>query len=89
HSAHRLHKEKKNIAYTPNKDQRRTGASLDFEWLHASSCCRIAFTSSGRKCPPPPTFHSLLGQSCAIGETWECSRCFCQLIIELIGDRNG
>ncbi|CAI9564036.1 unnamed protein product [Staurois parvus] len=43
-----------NIAYTPNKDQRRIGASQDFEWLYQDDVCRIAFTSSGGRCPLPP-----------------------------------
>ncbi|CAI9559906.1 unnamed protein product [Staurois parvus] len=48
-----LHK-KKNIAYTPNKDQRHSGTSRDFEWLYQDDVCRIVFTSSRRRCPPPP-----------------------------------
>ncbi|CAI9557145.1 unnamed protein product, partial [Staurois parvus] len=69
-SAHRLHTKKKNIVYIPNKDQRRTGTSLDFKCLYQDDACRIAFVNSGRRCPTsPPAFHGLLGQSSAIGGT--------------------
>ncbi|CAI9554341.1 unnamed protein product, partial [Staurois parvus] len=67
HSAHRLHK-KKNVAYSPNKDQRPSGKSLDLSGYTRMMPAADFFYKQREKMPPSPAaFHGLLRQ-CHRGE---------------------
>ncbi|CAI9563281.1 unnamed protein product [Staurois parvus] len=60
---------KKNITHTPNKDQRCTGtAAAGIVFFSRRSAFMIAFTSSGRRCPPPLPSMAFLGSPVPSGE---------------------